>query len=104
MKPETITIIDLMKRKAAERKNRRRLKRRQRQRDRGMWYCTHCDKIHGKRVVEYSICEDRCVDSVCSLGMQAWIDESKNNPAETPLKEKDFYKFIAGKHCGKGGE
>ena len=104
MKPETISILELMKRRTAERKKRRQLERRERQRDRGMWYCTHCDKMHGKRVVEYNICDDRCCDSVCSLGMRAWIDESKNDPKEESLTENDFYKFIAGKPCGRVGE
>lgn len=104
MKPETISILELMKRKAAERRNRRRQKRWQRQRDRGMWYCTHCDKMHGKRVVEYNIDKDQCCDSVCSIGRREWIDESKNDPNEKALAENDFYKFVAGKPCGRGGE
>lgn len=77
MKPETISILELMKRKTAERKKRR-------QRDRGMWYCSHCDKMHGKRVVGYNL--------------------SKSDPNEELLTENDFYKFIAGKPCGRGGE
>ena len=97
MKPETISILELMKRKTAERKKRR-------QRDRGMWYCTHCDKMHGKRVVEYNIYDDRGCDSICSVGVRAWIDISKSDPNEELLTENDFYKFIAGKPCGRGGE
>lgn len=68
MNPETISIIEVMKIKAAERKRRRRKKRMERQWERGMWYCSHCDKMHGKRVVEYNICEDRCVDSILFVG------------------------------------
>lgn len=97
MRPEKISIAEMLKKY----NERRRMRRWQRQAERGMWYCVHCDKTHGKRVVEYNISEDRCVDSVCSIGMEKWIADSKNDPAGQVLEECDFYKFVLGAPCGR---
>ena len=66
-KPQTVSLADLVKIAYRKAKNKRALRRRQRQWRRGMWYCVHCNKMHGKRVIEYQIA-DGLVDSVCSLG------------------------------------
>lgn len=54
----------------------------------GYWYCGHCEKFHGKRVVEYQIGHE-LVESVCSVGRLALLADVADS-----FEPSDFYPFL----------
>ena len=94
-KPQTASLADLVKIAYRKAKNERALRRRQRQWRRGMWYCAHCDKMHGRRVVEYQMA-DGLVDSVCSLGRTELLQYQADLAENEQYRPEDFRPLLAG--------